>query len=72
MKIQNSILTLIILLFGNIIFAQNKIIVQNGSSVNIYSKLDSAIVHANNGDTIYLSGGSWNLSYVIDKNIVII
>ena len=37
--------------------AQGLIAVQNGGDPSFYTKLDSAIFHATNGDTIYIPGG---------------
>lgn len=51
--------------------AQQFITVQNGSSVSFYSNLDSAIIRANNGDTLYLPGGSFSINTSIDKRLYI-
>jgi hypothetical protein len=47
--------------------AQNLISIQNGNNPIFYTKLDSAIFHAQNGDTIYLPGGNFTISDTIDK-----
>jgi hypothetical protein len=47
--------------------AQNLIAVQNGGNPEFYIKLDSAIVHAQNGDTIYIPGGIFPLTITINK-----
>lgn len=52
--------------------AQNLIAVQNGDTPEFFYALDSAIIHAQNGDTIYLPGGNFTLSNYIDKNLHII
>ena len=50
--------------------AQNLIAVQNGNPPNFYSNLDSAIIHAQNGDTIYIPGGPWwNISQPVNKRL---
>ncbi len=51
--------------------AQQIIIAQNGNAVSIYNSLDSAILNANNGDTLYLSGGSFSLNTPISKRLYI-
>ena len=52
--------------------AQNVIAVQNGSSVNFFTNLDSAFNACQNGDTVYIPGGSYNHSVQIQKRIHII
>jgi len=52
--------------------AQNLIAVQNGGTASIYTTLDLAITHAQNGDTIYIPGGAYTLSMPIEKRIHII
>ena len=52
--------------------AQNLIAVQNGNSNSFYTTLDSAITHAQNGDTIYLPGGSFTVSNTINKPLCLI
>lgn len=42
--------------------AQNLITVQNGGEPTFYTKLDSAVIHAQNGDTLYLSGGPFSVN----------
>lgn len=51
---------------------QNLIAVQNGGVPAFYTKLDSAIVHAVNGDTIYIPGGNFALNTDISKRLHII
>ncbi len=52
--------------------AQNLIAVQNNSTPFFFTSLDSAIIHAHNGDTLYLPGGNFALNTNIDKCIHII
>lgn len=50
--------------------AQNLITVQNGTSVSFYTTIPLAISAANNGDTIYIPGGTWNIgSLNINKRL---
>jgi len=52
--------------------AQNLIAVHNNNSPSFYSSLDSAMNHANNGDTIYLPGGSFTFNGPISKQLHIV
>jgi len=53
--------------------AQNLIAVQNNTTPVFYTNLDSAIVHAVDGDTVFLPGGNFPLSTtIIDKRLHII
>jgi hypothetical protein len=63
-----------IFLFGalNSISAQNLIAVQNGGVPAFYLQVDSAIVHAQNGDTLYIPGGAWNITQPIHKSLHLI
>jgi hypothetical protein len=68
-------LIIILLLFAGQTEAQNLIAVQNGGAPTFYTKLDTAIVHASDGDTLYLSGGAYSLTcdvYSINKRIHIV
>jgi len=47
--------------------AQNLIAVQNAGTPAFFQQVDSAIIHSQNGDTIYIPGGSWNISIPINK-----
>jgi hypothetical protein len=62
----------IVLFLVNPIKAQNLIAVQNGSRVNFFQQVDDAITNAFDGDTIYIPGGSWNISKPIDKRLFVI
>ncbi len=54
-------------------YSQNVIAVTNNTGSTFYSNLDSAIVHAQNGDYVYLPGGSFTVNNLsIDKNLNII
>jgi len=52
--------------------AQKLIAVQNVSSPTFFTLLDTAIVHAQNGDTIYLPGGTFPLTVAVSKRLHII
>jgi len=67
-KITLQIIIYLMLIAGGVT-AQNLIAVQNGGNPEFYTKLDSAIVHAQNGDTIYLPGGNFTINDSIDKCI---
>lgn len=41
-------------------FAQKLIAVQNGGEPTFYQQMDSAIIHAQSGDTIYIPGGAFS------------
>lgn len=51
--------------------AQQVIAVQNGNTIFLYDNLDSAIISAKNGDTIYIPGGAFSLNTPISKRIYI-
>jgi hypothetical protein len=53
-------------------FAQNVIAVQNGGTPSFYTTLDSAILNAHNGDTLFLPGGIFPLTVAVDKRLHII
>ncbi len=50
-------------------FSQNLIAVQNGGEPKFYQQVDDAIVNAQDGDTIYIPGGNWNISQQINKRL---
>lgn len=52
--------------------AQNLIAVQNGDQPQFFYALDSAIYHAQSGDTLYLPGGGFTLSNAIEKKLHIV
>ncbi len=55
--------------------AQNLIAVENNSTPSFFTSLDSAIVHAQNGDTVYIPGGAFavnNNTITIDKELHLI
>ncbi len=53
-------------------FAQNLIAVEKGSNVKFYTAIDTAIVHASDGDTLYIPGGNFDVSGItITKQLYI-
>lgn len=66
---KTLILTSIILVLGLGASAQNLIAVQNGGTPSFYQQVDDAITNAQNGDTIFIPGGTWNVSRQIDKEL---
>jgi hypothetical protein len=69
--------TLVILLLALVAatgsgFSQNFIAVQNGGTASFYTTLDSAILNAHNGDTLYLPGGTLTISVAVDKRLHLI
>jgi hypothetical protein len=50
-------------------YSQNQIAVQSGDTLSIYYNLDSAIIKASEGSTIYIPGGNFSISsnVVVDK-----
>lgn len=63
-----SFLFLLVTLSSSI--AQKLIVVQNGGTPKFYTKLDSAIIKSQDGDTIYVPGGSFE-SIAINKKLYI-
>jgi hypothetical protein len=51
--------------------SQAYITLQHGSDASVHTILDSAIVHAQNGDYIYIPGGSFTLNTPINKRLYI-
>lgn len=70
-KIYTLLAFAIIIIAGNA-NAQVPIVVQNGSNVSFYAQLDSAVIHAQNGDTIFIPGGSFSLYTAINKRLHLI
>jgi hypothetical protein len=53
-------------------YSQNLIAVQNGGNPTFFSNLDSAIVHSQNGDTIYIPGGNFSINVPVEKKVHIV
>ncbi len=71
---KNSIQTLILVLMVIVpclLTAQNYIAMQHGNSLSQYTNLDSAIVHAQSGDYVYIPGGTFALTKTINKKLFI-
>ena len=62
-------LIVMFVLLASGIKAQNLIAVQNGGTPAFYLQVDSAIIHSQDGDTIYIPGGTWNGSILISKRL---
>ena len=71
-KITTLVLISLMVLLNNQAIAQTLIAVQNGGTPKFYTKLDSAVTYAQNGDTLYLPGGTFTLSAPIGKRLHII
>jgi hypothetical protein len=61
--------TAILCLTGMVINAQNSIALQTKGTTVFYQVLDSAITHALDGDTLYLSGGVFGVSGTLNKRL---
>jgi hypothetical protein len=66
------IFTVVLCLTGIGLHAQSVIAVQNGGTPSFYTTLDSAIINAHNGDTLFLPGGTFPLTVPIGKRLHII
>ena len=71
-KITTIVLIALMVLFNNQAIAQNLIAVQNGNAPKFFQQVDDAIVNAVDGDTLYIPGGSWNLTQPINKRLHLI
>lgn len=49
--------------------SQNLIAIQNGGTPVFFQQFDEAISASHDGDTIYLPGGTWNISTPINKRL---
>lgn len=72
MKQFSSILLVVLTFISHDAISQNLIAVQNGGNPTFYQQVDSAIVHSQDGDTIFIPGGAWNINVTIDKRLHII
>ncbi len=72
MKNLSLIFTLAMLLTWQAAQFQNLIAVQNGNTPAFYTVLDSAIIYAQNGDTVYIPGGIFHLTVQVAKSLHII
>ena len=80
-KINNSVKTLFIglvfiyYIIGNVVCCQGSQIIilkNNGESYKNYTKIQYAIDSASDGDTIYISNGTYHENLIINKSISII
>lgn len=67
-QVTLQLIALLVLLASRTI-GQNLIAVQNGGNPTFYTQLDSAIVHAQVSDTIYIPCGSYSISAAINKQL---
>lgn len=68
---KKSILSASFIFLCFIAYSQNKFVRQN-ITANVYSTIDSVFNNAQNGDTIYLPGGIYNIgTLVINKSIIV-
>jgi hypothetical protein len=72
MKKSALIIAVLIALMAQGLKGQNLIAVQNGDPPEFFTSLDSAIVHSQNGDTLFIPGGTFNLSTSVNKRIHLI
>jgi hypothetical protein len=62
----------ILLINGILGFAQKQVALNHNGLSNFYSRIDSAVINAQNGDTIYIPGGNFNIGeLVINKEVII-
>lgn len=71
-KFTNIALFFILILLAFQANSQNLIAVQNGSTPKFYQQVDNAITNSVDGDTIFIPGGSWNISTPINKRLHLI
>jgi len=70
---KSALLIVVAMMFAaQVATSQNLIAVQNGGAPAFYTVLDSAIFHAQNGDTVYIPGGTFSLSVPVTKRLHII
>jgi len=69
--IRFSAIILFVLVIMISAYNQSYIVLQHGSNVSQFTILDSAIVHAQNRDYIYLPGGNFTLNANINKKLYI-
>ena len=71
---KNLVLQFIIMLvlLAGSIKAQSLIAVQNGGEPVFYQQVDSALFHSQDGDTIYIPGGTWYITQPVNKRLHLI
>lgn len=70
--IYPTVLLFTLLITATALNAQSLIAVQNGGTPKFYEQLTEAINNSNDGDTLYIPGGSFSLSIAIDKRLHLI
>ncbi|MBK7689935.1 MAG: hypothetical protein IPJ31_02045 [Bacteroidetes bacterium] len=72
MKKSIFIISILCIVFSFKTYAQKKISVQSGNNTSFYATVDSAVLNAQNGDIIYIPGGSYVISsLLINKGVQI-
>jgi hypothetical protein len=72
MKKSALLIVVAMMLAAQVAKSQNFIAVQNGGAPAFYLQVDDAILNSQDGDTIYIPGGTWNLNQPINKRLHII
>jgi hypothetical protein len=72
MKKSALLIVVAMMLVAQVAKSQNFIAVQNGGAPAFYLQVDDAILNSQDGDTIYIPGGTWNLTQPINKRLNII
>jgi hypothetical protein len=62
----------ILLIYGIPGFSQKQVALNHNGVSKFYSRIDSAVINAQNGDTIYIPGGNFNIGeLIINKEVTI-
>ncbi|GAB1450205.1 hypothetical protein MASR2M47_02610 [Draconibacterium sp.] len=71
--LKNSIILLALVLVSATATAQLRFVVQNAGGATVYESFASALAASQQGDTLYLPGGTFNIgNATIDKKITMI
>lgn len=71
--LKNSILIICLLAISGTVTAQLRFIVQNGDSAKVYGTFGAAFAATQQGDTLYLPGGTFNMGNItINKKLTMI
>lgn len=71
--LKNSILLFALIMISAKASAQLRFVVQNGGSTNVYDTFSAALSATQQGDTLYLPGGNFNIgNIVVNKKITMI
>ena len=72
MKLKFILIAVTLSLLADSLNSQNLITVQNGGEPEFYLQVDDAIINSFDGDTIYIPGGSWNITQPINNRLHLI